>query len=145
MDNISKRYVEMVEKAKEFRSDWFPRFGDYAYNYEKGIGQLFLDDEKTLWIKWGSEDKPEGIMFNYDENSNNEVFRPKTLFLPRLRALEKMVLSTSMGSMTPAKFYQFREEWKGMLGEEKELWFAYFMKVKYGKHWDFDRRAWINE
>ena len=141
MDTTPK-YIKMCEKAEEIQNLWKKQDGDYYYEE--------LKKRQTGGYKQGTHIFCYGC--NYDRCSH-EITKntEKFIWLPRQDQLQKMVCNKpKSGDKIIDRHLKFHnwfidgmpDTWVNNLSFE-QLWLAFVMHEKYGKHWDNKKEEWV--
>jgi hypothetical protein len=155
--DTTPKYIKQCERAEEIQNCWKAEEGDFVAIW----GYSWLNNPR---IECCSYDKFEAC--GKGLHGDREIGSYKVVWLPTQTQLQKMVewnfteqgfssgwgfAYTHIDDMFHA-FWEWREneiktQGRGRLPDEsitaEQLWLAFVMHEKYGKHWDNDKEEWV--
>lgn len=163
--DISPKYIQMCEQAKELQSAWTPKVGDYVWKKYTVFGE---EIDKEIWGDKLSEiilltfkSSAVGYFHATDEsghsrtvtfNSQEEMYKEICVWIPRQDQLQEII---SAGLKSPLLvnmirgLYNWYDEGKqrylGTSVSMEQLLLVYVMECKYDKFWSNENQKWTQK
>jgi len=153
--DTTEQYIKMCEKAEVIQKGWKPSVGDYTFRKYTIFGEVI---DLKIWSKEQSEEiiilhyksSVDGYFHACDGQGNERIFNTQeevekvtSIWLPRQDQLQKMLIEKEIDAPQAQLWYRFQkfvthrivniEE--DDLPSWEQLWLTFMMENRYSKTW----------